>query len=98
MALLENFAFSVAQAKLVEFLREHRARINDNAIAVGETSAKITFGEALKIHQRNQSDNVEIKPSTLHYWNQIFAALLPFQACSGRERNRNSNSSPSKRR
>jgi len=34
------------------------------------------FGEALKIHQQNQSDDVTIKPSARHYWNQIFVALL----------------------
>ena len=36
----------------------------------------MTFGEALKIHQRNQTDDVTIKASTRRYWNQIFAALL----------------------
>jgi hypothetical protein len=36
----------------------------------------MTFGEALKAHQQNQADDVTIKPSTLHYWNQIFIALL----------------------
>src|SRR5215813_473173 len=41
-----------------------------------EVSAKMTFGEALKVHQQNQADDVTIKPSTRHYWNQIFVALL----------------------
>src|ERR1043166_2121417 len=36
----------------------------------------MTFGEALKIHQQNQEDDVTIKPATRHYWNQIFVALL----------------------
>jgi hypothetical protein len=36
----------------------------------------MTFGEALKIHQQNQADDVTIKPATRHYWNQIFVALL----------------------
>jgi hypothetical protein len=36
----------------------------------------MTFGEALKIHQQNQSDDVTIKASTRHYWNQVFVALL----------------------
>jgi hypothetical protein len=42
----------------------------------GEVSGKMTFGEALKIHQQNQADDVTIKPATRHYWNQIFVALL----------------------
>jgi integrase len=36
----------------------------------------MTFCEALKIHQQNQADDVTIKPTTRHYWNQIFVALL----------------------
>ena len=43
---------------------------------VNEASAKMTFSEALKLHQQNLKDNVRIKPSTRHYWNQIFVALL----------------------
>src|SRR6266481_3701747 len=65
--------YSIAQARLAEFLKDHRrAGGNGNS----EMSPKITFVEALQIHQRNQADNVEIKPATLHYWNQIFAKLL----------------------
>ena len=73
---LKTSHYSVAQAKLTEFLKDHRRRVADRTIARGEVSGKMTFCAALKIHQRNQSDNVDIKPSTLHYWNQIFAALL----------------------
>jgi len=36
----------------------------------------MTFAEALKIHQQNQSDDVTIKASTRHYWKQVFIALL----------------------
>ncbi|HEY4273170.1 MAG TPA: site-specific integrase [Candidatus Udaeobacter sp.] len=64
---------SVAEAKLAEFLKEHRERVNNGN---GEVSAKMTFGEALKIHQQNLADNVTIKPATRHYWQQIFVALL----------------------
>ena len=70
---LKTSHFSVAQAKLAEFLKEHRERVSNGS---GEGSAKMTFGEALKIHQQNQADDVTIKPTTRHYWNQIFAALL----------------------
>src|SRR6266480_2131590 len=44
--------------------------------SVSAASAKMTFGGALKIHQQNQADDVTIKPSTRHYWKQIFVALL----------------------
>jgi integrase len=64
---------SVAQAKLAEFLKEHRERLDTLA---SESSPKMTFGEALKIHQQNQADDVTIKPNTRRYWNQIFVALL----------------------
>ena len=73
---LKTSHYSVAQPRLAKFLAEHRERVGDGS---GELSAKMTFGEALKIHQRNQADQVEseeVKTSTLHYWNQIFTALL----------------------
>jgi integrase len=70
---LKTSHYSVAQAKLAEFLKEHRERLDTLA---SESSPKMIFGEALKIHQQNQADDVTIKPSTRRYWNQIFAALL----------------------
>jgi integrase len=70
---LKTSHFSIAKAKLAEFLRDHRAK---QIVAAGETAVKMTFSAALKIHQRNQADDVTIKRSTRHYWNQIFAALL----------------------
>ena len=70
---LKTSHYSVAEAKLAEFLKEHRERVSNGN---GEVSAKMTFGEALKIHQQNQADDVTIKPTTRHYWNQIFVALL----------------------
>jgi integrase len=70
---LKTSHYSVAEAKLAEFLNEHRERVtNGNS----EVSAKITFGEAFKIHQQNLADDVTIKPTTRHYWNQIFVALF----------------------
>ncbi|MEO5753425.1 MAG: site-specific integrase [Chthoniobacterales bacterium] len=65
--------FSVAKARLAEFLREHREK---QAAAANQSSAKMTFGEALAIHLQNLDDNVTIKPNTRHYWRQIFTALL----------------------
>src|SRR5262245_19534774 len=70
---LKTSHYSVAQAKLAEFLEEHRERVSDGH---SEVSPKMTFREALKIHQQNQADDVDIKPATRHYWNQIFLALL----------------------
>ena len=70
---LKTSHYSVAEAELAEFLNEHRQRVSNGS---SEVSAKMTFGEALKIHQQNQADDVTIKPTTRHYWNQIFAALL----------------------
>jgi len=70
---LRTAHFSVAKARLKEFLREQQDK---QVASVSEASAKLTFGEALKIHQQNQADDVKIKPSTRHYWNQVFIALL----------------------
>jgi len=70
---LRTAHFSVAKARLAEFLREQRGK---QIASVSDASAKMTFGEALKIHQQNQIDDVTIKPSTRHYWNQVFVALL----------------------
>jgi len=61
------------KARLAEFPREHREK---QVNGLTEASAKMDFSEALKIHQQNQSDDVTIKPSARHYWNQIFVALL----------------------
>jgi len=70
---LRTAHFSVAKARLAQFLREHREK---QVAGVSEASAKMTFGEALKIHLQNQADDVTIKPSTRHFWKQVFVALL----------------------
>jgi integrase len=70
---LRTVHFSVAKARLAEFLREQRGK---QVNGLSEASGKMTFGEALKIHQQNQADDVTIKPSTRHYWKQVFVALL----------------------
>jgi integrase len=69
---LKTSHFSVAQAKLAEFLKEHRERVSNGN---GEVSAKMTFGEAAAIHLRNLDDNLSIKPRTRHYWRECLAAL-----------------------
>ena len=70
---LKTTHFSVAQARLAEFLKEHRQRVRNGN---GEVSAKMTFGEAAAIHLRNLDDNLSIKSRTRHYWRQRLAALI----------------------
>jgi integrase len=70
---LKTSHFSVAEAKLAEFLKEHRERRSN---ANGEVSAKMTFGEAAAIHLRNLDDNLDIKPRTRDYWREVLAALV----------------------
>ena len=65
--------FSVAKARLAEFLREHREK---QAAVANHSSAKMTFEEALAIHLQNLDDDVTIKPTTRHYWKQVFTSLL----------------------
>ena len=70
---LKTSHFSVAQAKLAEFLKEHRQRIRNGN---DEVSAKMTFGEAGAIHLQNLEDNPSIKPRTRHYWRERLGALV----------------------
>src|SRR5436309_1575817 len=69
---LKTSHLSVAQAKLGEFLKEHRKRQSHRN---GEVSAKMTFREAAEIHLRNLDDNLRIKPRTRDYWRECLAAL-----------------------
>jgi integrase len=70
---LKTSHFSVAQAKLAEFLRDHRQRVGNRSDKV---SAKMTFVEAATIHLRDLDDDTDIKQSTRHYWRQCLAALV----------------------
>jgi integrase len=69
---LKTSHFSVAQAKLNQFLKEHRKR--QAQIKPGD--AKITFGALMQQHLIDLENNPNIKPSTVHYWKQIYRALL----------------------
>ena len=69
---LRTSHLSVAQAKLAEFLKEHRKRTSNGN---GEVSAKMTFGEAATTHLRNLDDNLSIKPRTRDYWREVLLAL-----------------------
>jgi integrase len=70
---LKTSHYSVAQARLAEFLKEHRERAS---FSNGGVSAKMTFGEAAAIHLRNLDDNLRIKPSTRDYWRRRLLALI----------------------
>jgi integrase len=70
---LKTSHFGVAQARLAEFLKEHRQRVSS---ASSEGSAKMTFEAAVAIHLSNLDHNPRIKPRTRHYWRQRLASLL----------------------
>jgi integrase len=69
---LKTSHFSVAQAKLAAFLKEHRERVRNGGDGL---SAKMTFGESAAIHLANLKDNPRIKPRTRDYWGECLAAL-----------------------
>jgi integrase len=69
---LKTSHFSVAEARLAEFLKEHRERVRNGN---GDASAKMIFGEAAADHLRNLDDNPRIKPSTRKYWRECLTAL-----------------------
>jgi len=69
--------YSVAQAKLAEFLREHRQRVVSGAAGKDSgVSAKMTFREAADIHLRNLDGNVRLKPRTRAYYRERLRALF----------------------
>src|SRR5215470_16376845 len=70
---LKTSHFSVAEARLAEFLKEHRERRSNGN---GDVSAKMTFGEAAAIHFRNLDDNLRIKLNTRDYWRRRHLALI----------------------
>lgn len=72
---LRTNQFSVAQVKLSEFLRQHRATRRNLAVVGAGT---MTFGDALALHLSRLQADVEarrVKASTLYYWRQVFAAV-----------------------
>jgi integrase len=70
---LKTSHYSVARARLAEFLKEHRERASNGNSGV---SAKMTFSEATAIHLRNLDGNLRIKPSTRDYWRRRLLALI----------------------
>jgi len=69
---LKTSHFSVAEAKLAEFLKQHR---ETRAIKRDDTSAKMTFKAAAKLHMARLEEKGKIKPRTLVYWKEVLAAL-----------------------
>ncbi len=69
---LKTTHFSVAEAKMAQFLADHRKRSRE---ANRDISAKMTFAEAAAIHLQNLDDNVRLKPRTRAYWRECLAAL-----------------------
>jgi integrase len=73
---LKTSHFSVAQARLAEFLKEHRQRVgNGGGGKDSQVSAKMTFGEAAMRHLRDLDNNVKIKPRTRAYYRERLRAL-----------------------
>src|SRR5205814_8712806 len=54
---------SVAEAKLAEFVKDHRKRLGNG----GENSAKMTFDKPTKMQLQNLDDNPRLKPRTRDY-------------------------------
>jgi len=75
---LRTSHLSVAQARLAEFLKEHRRRAGNGAGSGKDSSisAKMAFGEAAEEHLRNLDNNVRLKPRTRAYWRERLKALL----------------------
>jgi integrase len=69
---LKTSHFSIAEAKLAQFLKEHREQRQQ--LQLGD--ARLTFGAAIQQHLTNLENRPNIKQSTVHYWKQIYRALL----------------------
>jgi integrase len=68
--------FSVAQARLAEFLKEQRQRVGNSGNGdLGGISAKMIFREAAQTHLRNLDSNINLKPRTRAYYRERLSAL-----------------------
>ncbi len=70
---LKTSSISVAKARLADFMKEHREKGEATQAAF---QGKMTVGDAVELHKRKLAENVRIKPSTRHYWDQVLASLL----------------------
>jgi len=71
---LKTLHLSVAQARLAEFLKEHRQRVG-NGGGDSLVSVKMAFGAAAEEHLRNLDNNMRLKPRTRAYWRERLKAL-----------------------
>jgi integrase len=68
--------YQVAQARLAEFLKEHRQRVGNGGNGDGGgISAKMTFGKAAETHLRNLDSDMNLKPRTRAYYRERLTAL-----------------------
>jgi integrase len=73
---LKTSHYSVAQAQLAAFLKEHRQRVgNGGGGKDSSISAEMLFKEAAETHLRDLDNNVEIKPRTRDYYRERLRAL-----------------------
>jgi len=74
---LKTSHFQVAQARLAEFLKDHRQRVGNGGGGGKDSgiSAKMTFGEAAESHLRDLDNNVKLKPRTRSYYRERLRAL-----------------------
>src|SRR2546421_113934 len=84
---LKTSHFSVAEAKLAEFLKQHRERRSNRN---GEVSAKMTFGEAAVTHLRNldadlKRANIRGKEITLPATDKFNALIAEMRAAHSRD-------------
>ena len=70
---LKTSHFGVAEAKLAEFLKEHREQRSRN---VDPANGKLTFLECSELYRQRLAENVSIKTRTRDYYHEVLAALL----------------------
>jgi len=69
--------FSVAEAKLADFLKLHR---ENRPMKRDDVSAKMPFSEAAELHIRRLGGKGKIKPRTVAYWKEGLAAGISILA------------------
>ena len=69
---LKTSHFSVAEAKLADFLKQHR---ETRSVKRDDTSAKMPFSAAAALHMARLEEKGKIKPRTMLYWKEVLAAL-----------------------
>ena len=70
---LKTSHFSVAEARLAVFQKEHRVL---KGKTVNAADAKMTFDQAATLHMERLEKNVALKRRTRQYWRQTLDALL----------------------